>query len=278
MLRLPTVLDGDFISQTAANMGKTSIDDLPSILATVTNESTMFDTHLAFLRAGANMIRTNTYRTSVYNLNHFLGINVNNSASVITKAAMAARKAVLTHHSETSNDPTNQEVFHKTRPWIVGSCGPYGASLGDGTEYTGAYAKHLSLEDLIDWHEPRVRALLDAGVDMLSLGSVPCAKEAAAFVELMRNFPSTRVWISFYCYNDRILADGSNFRKIVKHCYNRLGDQMIAIGVSCVESSLIQRGLHHGDDGHDEKLLRTAHIGLAERRSGHHRRLLRHTH
>lgn len=121
----------------------------------------------------------------------------------------------------------------------MGFCGPYGASLGDGSEYTGAYGNDLSQDDLAEWHEPRAKALLDAGVDILGLGSVPCAKEAAAFVQMMRNFPSIKAWITFYCYNERVSADGTDFRQIVEYCHRTMGKQMFAIGVSCVESSLV---------------------------------------
>lgn len=225
-------------------MGKTSIDDLPTMLGILNNHVSIFNTHLEFLRAGADMIRTNTYHASTYNLNHFVGIDIKDSASIITKTASMARKAVVTYLNETSKNSTNSEVHRKTRPYVVGFCGPYGASLGNGSEYTGAYGNELSQSDLAEWHEARVKALLDANVDMLALGSVPCAKEAAAFADLLQNFPHIRAWITFYCYNERILADGTDFREIVKHCYRTMGSQMIAIGVSCVESRMVSPLLH----------------------------------
>ncbi|XP_032668376.1 homocysteine S-methyltransferase-like [Odontomachus brunneus] len=239
MSQSPIVLDGDFNSQAAISMGKTSIDNLPTMLWTLNNQVSIFNTHLEFLRAGANMIRTNTYHASIYNLNHFVGIDVKDSSSIITNVASIARKAVFSYLHETSKNATNQEVHRRVRPCIVGFCGPYGASLGNGSEYTGAYGNALSQSDLVEWHKTRAKALLDAKVDILALGSVPCAKEAAAFVEMLQNFPHIRAWITFYCYNERILADGSDFRKIIKHCCRTMGNQMMAIGVSCIESRLV---------------------------------------
>ena len=31
----------------------------------------------------------------------------------------------------------------------------------------------LSFQDLVDWHRPRMKALLDAGVDILALETIP---------------------------------------------------------------------------------------------------------
>lgn len=234
IMQSPIVLDGDFNSQVTMSTGKT-FNNITSMLNVLKDEITIFNTHLEFLHAGANMIRTDTFHASIYNLNHFAGIDIKESASVITKAASMARKAVLTHHYIRNRDPTNKKLC----PKVVGFCGPYGASLGNGSEYTGAYGNDLSQNDLAKWHESRVKALLDAGVDILALGSVPCAKEAAAFVQTLRNFPTIQAWITFYCYNERILADGTDFRDIVKHCHRTMGNQMFAIGVSCIESSLV---------------------------------------
>lgn len=243
LIRPPIVLDGDFNSQVAICTGKSFADDLPSILRTIGDYNATFNTHMEFLRAGANMIRTNTYRASIYNLNHFLGVDLKDSASVITRTAKMAQTAVQAYKHEMSRNPNSRAIC----PCVVGSCGPYGASLGNNMEYTGFYGKELSEDELMEWHEPRVRALLDAGVDILALGSVPCAKEAVAFAQLLRNFPSIPVWISFYCYNQHILADGTDFKTIVQYCHRTLGGQLLAIGVSCVESSLVSplfRAIH----------------------------------
>lgn len=83
-------------------------------------------------------------------------------------------------------------------PLIVGSVGPYGASLHDGSEYTGSYAKTTSVETMRQWHVPRIRALVEGGVDLLGLETIPCKAEAEMLVDLLKKeFPNTKAWLAF---------------------------------------------------------------------------------
>lgn len=84
------------------------------------------------------------------------------------------------------------------KPLIVGSVGPYGASLHDGSEYTGSYAKTTPIETIREWHIPRIKALVEAGVDLLALETIPCKVEAETLVTLLKEqFPNTRAWLTF---------------------------------------------------------------------------------
>ena len=40
---------------------------------------------------------------------------------------------------------------------IAGSIGPYGAALSDGSEYSGNYVDEMTVDDLINWHRPRMK-------------------------------------------------------------------------------------------------------------------------
>lgn len=84
---------------------------------------------------------------------------------------------------------------------IVGSVGPYGACLHDGSEYFGyAGMPLLTQEKLMDWHRPRIQALDDAGVEMLAVETIPSLLEAKAVLQLLRaEFPHLRSWLSFSC-------------------------------------------------------------------------------
>ena len=128
-----------------------------------------------------------------------------------------------------------------SNPQIAGSVGPYGAALHDGSEYTGSYAKSVSPKMLINWHRPRIETLIDAGVDMLALETIPCAIEAEALVDLLREYPEIKAWLSFSCRDDGMsLADGSNFRETALKCYKKaLPGQLLAIGVNCIAPKFI---------------------------------------
>ncbi|HUO36490.1 MAG TPA: homocysteine S-methyltransferase, partial [Mycobacterium sp.] len=68
--------------------------------------------------------------------------------------------------------------------WVAASIGPYGAALADGSEYRGRYGR--SVAELVDWHRPRLEALVEAGPDVLALETVPDVDEAEALVNLVR--------------------------------------------------------------------------------------------
>ncbi|KAJ8970694.1 hypothetical protein NQ314_001076 [Rhamnusium bicolor] len=85
-----------------------------------------------------------------------------------------------------------------SKPLIVGAVGPYGASLHDGSEYTGSYIKTTSVDTIKQWHIPRIKALVEAGVDLLALETIPCKVEAEMLVTLLKEqFPNTKAWLSF---------------------------------------------------------------------------------
>lgn len=79
----------------------------------------------------------------------------------------------------------------------MGSVGPYGASLHDGSEYTGSYAETTSPELMKEWHIPRIKALIEGGVDLLALETIPCKVEAEMLVQLLKEFPDVKAWLSF---------------------------------------------------------------------------------
>ena len=51
----------------------------------------------------------------------------------------------------------------------------------------------------MNWHRTQATILVDAGVEMLAFETFPALKEAEAVVQLLREFPSCKAWISFSC-------------------------------------------------------------------------------
>jgi len=77
--------------------------------------------------------------------------------------------------------------------------GPYGAFLADGSEYTGDYIATCDIGRIKEWHRPRIRALVEGGVDLLAFETIPALQEAQVLLELLREFPDTSAWLSFSC-------------------------------------------------------------------------------
>jgi homocysteine S-methyltransferase len=59
--------------------------------------------------------------------------------------------------------------------------------------------EHVSSQEIADWHRPRLQALVEADVDLLALETIPAQKEAETLVELLKEFPKQKAWLSFSC-------------------------------------------------------------------------------
>lgn len=59
--------------------------------------------------------------------------------------------------------------------------------------------KWLFKQELIDWHRPQVAALVEAGVDMLAVETIPSLKEAEAILRLLKEFPAAKAYVTFSC-------------------------------------------------------------------------------
>lgn len=50
-----------------------------------------------------------------------------------------------------------------------------------------------------EWHKPRIEALIEGGVDILALETIPCQSEAEMLVELIKEYPNIKAWLTFTC-------------------------------------------------------------------------------
>lgn len=243
------ILDGGFSGQLSRHVtAKIDGDPLWTARFLMLNPDAVQATHLDFLRAGAGIIETNTYQASVPGLMKHLDLSERASLDLITSAVSLAKAAVKDYLEESG------EKESLDKPLVAGACGPYGAYLHDSSEYSGFYGKTISQKELMDWHRPRIRTLLDAGVDLLALETIPCVEEAEALVELVREFPGARAWLSLSCRDDRYMADNSKFQEVAVRCYRASPSQIVAVGVNCIDpkyvSSLL-KGINEGSSADD---------------------------
>lgn len=227
------ILDGGFSTQLSTHIGnKIDGDPLWTARFLITNPDAVFATHLDFLRAGSDVILTNTYQASIEGFATFLNLTEEKSIDMFYKAVDYAKAAVSQYKSEIEDkiDVPNPN------PLIAGSCGPYGAFLHDGSEYTGKYCSNISQKVLMDWHRPRMKALLDSGVDLLAIETIPCQLEARALIALLKEFPTAKAWLSFSCQDDgKSIVDGSDFQRVAVKCYEEATPgQLLAVGVNCI--------------------------------------------
>lgn len=226
------VLDGGFSTQLATHVNDT-IDGDPLWTARflVTNPNAIISTHLDFLKAGADIILTNTYQASIDGFSKYMNITEEESLDIFSKAVDYAKEAVNLY----KKDIENKANVINANPLIAGSIGPYGACLHDASEYSGKYCSNVTEEFLINWHRPRIQKLIDNGVHILAIETIPCKQEAEALIKLLKEYPNSKAWLSFSCCNDgKSIADGTNFQQIAMQCYRKaLPKQILAIGVNC---------------------------------------------
>ncbi|CAH4028999.1 unnamed protein product [Pieris brassicae] len=134
------VLDGGFSSQLSRHIGVSPDGDpLWTSRFLQTHSQEIVDTHLDFIRAGSDIISTNTYQASVGAFMKHLGISSDEGLSLMKHAVRLAQQARSEYIDECkSNDLTPRNIL------IAGSVGPFGASLNDGSEYSGNYIKTIS--------------------------------------------------------------------------------------------------------------------------------------
>ncbi|XP_017858179.1 PREDICTED: homocysteine S-methyltransferase [Drosophila arizonae] len=229
---------GGFSSQLARNVNeKVDGDPLWGSRFDATQPDAVIQTHLDFLRKGADIILTNTYQSSVEGFMKHLGKTREESIALIAKSVDLARQARTKYLSEVA---ANNGDIGPGMPWILASIGPYGAHLHDGSEYTGSYANLVNFNQLQKWHKPRIDTCLSAGVDGLAVETLPCQLEALAVTDLLLTcYGTPRFWVSFQCKDSSSLAHGESFaeaalavwNKVVKH---KAQSRLMGIGVNCV--------------------------------------------
>src|SRR5215217_2278762 len=184
--------------------------------------------HLDYFLAGADCAITASYQASVAGFAR-RGLDAAAALGLIRRSVQLAAEARDAFWAD------SQHRASRPRPFVAASVGPYGAFLADGSEYSGDYG--LSEAALIDFHRPRMAALVAAGADMIACETIPCLIEARALVRLLAEFPGVSAWMSFsardgehICHGER-LADCAAFLDAYP--------QVAAIGVNCTAPMFI---------------------------------------
>ncbi|XP_063809284.1 uncharacterized protein LOC135020888 isoform X2 [Pseudophryne corroboree] len=182
----------------------------------------------SFLKSGADVLSTATYQASIEGFKTYLGMNGEEATELFNVGVCLAKEAV---EEFTKQSPDKRKVL------IAGSIGPYGAFLHDGSEYTGSYVRDHSVEDLKNWHRNQMQSLASAGIDLFAFETIPSQKEAEALVQLLREFPNTKAWLSYSCQNISSTSYGERFEEAVKVAAGT--NQLVAVGVNCCSPDFV---------------------------------------
>jgi homocysteine S-methyltransferase len=184
--------------------------------------------HYDYLKAGADCIITASYQATIEGFMK-RGLSRANAIDLIQKSVRLAIEA---------RDEFWAQAEHRNgraKPFVAASVGPYGAYLADGSEYRGNYG--LSEAQLMDFHRPRMRALIEAGAEMLACETIPSLLEAQALVKLLGEFPGVYAWISFSCRDEAHVCEGQKLEVCVRQV--EASPQVAAVGVNCTSPAFI---------------------------------------
>jgi homocysteine S-methyltransferase len=210
----PVVLDGGLATQLEAQ-GHDLGTELWSARLLHDDPDAIIRTHLAYFAAGAQVATTASYQAS---LDGFVRAGMDKS----TAEQMIRRSVRLAEQARASYEDDQDR-------WIAGSVGPYGAALADGSEYRGDY--DISIDELRQWHRPRIELLVEAGVDVLALETIPCLAEVEALLAEIAG-TGQPCWLSITCSGDQTRAGEPAAEAFT---LARDVEEIIAVGINCID-------------------------------------------
>ena len=184
--------------------------------------------HYDYFKAGADCAITASYQATIAGFAK-RGLSEAEAIALMKKSVTLAKEA----RDEFWADEANRAG--RVKPFVAASVGPYGAYLANGEEYTGNYG--LTEKELMDFHRPRMRALIEAGADLLACETIPCLIEAQALVKLLGEFQSVHAWISFSCRDEAHVCEGDRFEDCIQQI--EASPFVDAVGVNCTSPRFI---------------------------------------
>ncbi|MBU7600399.1 homocysteine S-methyltransferase [Streptomyces sp. P38-E01] len=204
------VLDGG-LADRLADQGCDLSGELWSARLLADDPQSVYEAHLAYVRAGARVLITGSYQASAQGFAR-AGVASAEVDELFARSVRLARAA---------GRQTREPV------WVAASVGPYGAVCADGGEYRGRYG--LSVRELTRFHRPRIEALAAAGPDVLALETVPDVVEAEAMLAAAQGC-GVPLWLS-YTVEGGLTRAGQPLADAFALAAGNA--QLIAVGVNC---------------------------------------------
>lgn len=200
--------------------------------------------HYDYFKAGADCAITASYQATVEGFAQ-RGLSESESLALMQKSVFLAQEARDEFWTEEANR------VGRAKPFIAASIGPYGAFLANGEEYIGNYG--LTEKELMDFHRPRMKALIEAGTDMLACETIPCLIEAQVLVKLLAEFEGTQAWISFSCRDENHVCEGDELEDCIRQIES--SPQVAAVGVNCTSPVYISALIREAKKATDKPIL-----------------------
>ena len=226
--RFPALVIDGALATELERRGYNLKDDLWSAKILLEQPEAIKQLHYDYFKAGADCAITASYQATIEGFMK-RGLNGQDALALIQKSVRLAIEA----RDEFWSDKSNR--VGRSKPFVAASVGPYGAYLADGSEYRGNYG--LTEQELTDFHRPRMKALIEAGADLLACETIPSPIEARALVKLLEEFQSVHAWISFSCRDEAHVNEGEPLAECIRQV--EASPFVAAVGVNCTSPRFI---------------------------------------
>ena len=215
-----TLIDGG-LSTAIERMGGDVSGRLWTAGLAVTDPDKLLAAHRSFVEAGAEVIATASYQCDARAFESF-GLDATRARGVLVDMTTLARRA-------TEGTPTR----------VAASVGPFGASLADGSEYTGRYGVEWSVVER--YHRDKLRILVDSGPDLMAVETIPLAREAQLIADLLVEYGSPSAWFSFGSADVDRTYGGDDLAGAASGVSDY--PNLVAVGVNCVAPPVVSGAL-----------------------------------
>lgn len=222
------ILDGGLATE-LERRGVNLDDPLWSAKLLIENPALIRQVHEDYFLAGADVGTSASYQASIEGF-AARGIDFQQAAALIDRSVRLVKEAREQFWDNASNRQGRRY------PLVAASIGCYGAFRHDGSEYQGNY--RLSLQQLMDWHFPRLALLVASGADVLACETIPSLLEAEALVRLLASFPRIPAWLSFSCRDQRHICEGATLLEAVEVAAS--ADNVVAVGTNCTPPQYVE--------------------------------------
>jgi homocysteine S-methyltransferase len=208
-----------------------------ALLLTEGGRNKLLAAHAAFYGPGkAGIILSSSYQASIQGFVEYGKLSESEAEALLRTSVTVAVAA-------------REQARAAGRPDAEAWCsvGPYGAALGDGSEYTGQYPPGIGAAQLAEFHTGRLCSFSGCGADGFAIETIPSASEARVLADIMSsaNYGGADCWVSFQCRpQGDCLADGTPLAQVAADVCERLKPRGARgsksyIGLNCAAPSTV---------------------------------------
>lgn len=221
------IIDGS-MSTALENLGAELNNDLWTAQTLAEKPDLVKQVHINYFRVGADCGITCSYQATIPGLiKHGY---TEHEAEDIIKSSVQVFLEARSQWWEAEGKNSGRSF-----PLCLGSVGPYGAYLADGSEYTGNY--NIDSESLYNFHRRRIELLNEAGADILLFETQPSLEEVMIEAEIAEELEAD-YWVSFSCKDGEHICKGNK----ISECAKKLSkghEYLKMLGVNCTKPEYI---------------------------------------